>query len=137
MTRGKWLPFERTSLGPTWPFGLDSVQGYLEMAEWYDEKHVGFVCDASDISEFNSMYFQLTQLEQEGYLSIQWEPETSSGREMLAMKQIALTTSGRNLLAQLQAKSRWGKVRTRLATIFWAAVTAVVTTLAVLTIKGI
>src|SRR5512134_1616627 len=129
-------PFERASLAPTWPFGLDSVQGYLEMPKWYDGKKVIFSCDPTDVHRFDSMYFQLTQIEKEGYLVIEWQPQTFSGREMLTIKQLALTTSGRKLLTELQAKSRWGKVKLRLVTIVWAAVTSIVTTLAVLAVKG-
>ncbi len=129
-------PFERVSLAPTWPFGLDSVQGYLEMTHWYDGKDVIFSCDPTDIHRFDSMYFQLVQLEKEGHLVIQWVPQTFSGREMLTIKQLALTTSGRKLLAELQAKSRWGKMKEKLVTIFWAVITSIVTTLVVLAVKG-
>lgn len=129
-------PFERVFLAPTWPFGLDSVQGYLELAHWYDSKNVTFSCDPTDIQRFDSMYFQLVQIEKEGHLVIQWQHQTFSGREMLTIEQVALTTSGRKLLGELQAKSRWGTLKQKLVTIFWAALTSIVTTLAVLAVKG-
>jgi DNA-binding PadR family transcriptional regulator len=83
------------------------------------------------------MYFHLMQLEKEGHLIIDWEPRTyADGREYLVLKQIALSTSGQKLLAELRSKSKWGKFRERFTTVIWAMATAVATTLIVMAIKG-
>lgn len=83
------------------------------------------------------MYFQLTQLEKEGYVVLKWVAgKVDDGLELLELKQIALTTSGHKLLGELRAKSRLGKVKERLSTILWAAASSVVTTLVVLAVKG-
>ncbi len=51
----------RALLTPNWHlFGLDSVQGYLELPEWYGKRNVLFACDPIDSDRFNSMYFQLS-----------------------------------------------------------------------------
>lgn len=83
------------------------------------------------------MYFRLSQLEKEGHLVLEWAPWTGDdGRETLALRQIALTTSGHKLLGELRTKSKLGKVKDRLATIAWAAASSVVTTLVVLAVKS-
>lgn len=130
--------FERKSLAPNWRlFGLDSVQGYLELAEWYANGEVIFSCDPTDRERFGSMYFQLLQLEQEGLVIPQWESVSSSdGKQIIKLRQIALTIAGQKLLAELRAKSRIGKLKERFITLFWAVVASIVTTLVVLAIKG-
>ena len=132
------LPLERKSLLPDWhQFGLDSVQGYLELPEWYGKRRVIFACDPADSSNFDSMYFYLLQLEKDGFLITEWAPkETSDGKELLTLKQISLTTSGKKLLSELKAKSRTEKLKNRLITLVWTIITSVLTTLAVLAVKG-
>jgi hypothetical protein len=123
--------FERETLLPTAAFGFDSLQGYLEMAKWYHEGHVRFGCDIEDRNHFHSLYARLLQLEKEGYLALAWSPrETEDGREMVNLEQVSLTVSGHKLLAELQAKSRAGKFKEKLTTMFWAAATAAATSLA-------
>jgi len=129
--------FERTSLFPNRVYGLDSVQGYLEMSFRYDRSDMIINFNPDDLNKFNSTYFHLCQLEKEGHLIIEWEPRiTSTGEKLLELKQLALTTSGHKLLSELRAKSRWGKVKERLTTIFWAVLAAVITTLVILAMKG-
>lgn len=131
------LPLERATFLPTHAFSLDSVQGYLELALRYPTWNVTFHCDPSDTTKLHSMYFQLTQLEKEGYVVLKWVAgKVDDGLELLELKQIALTTSGHKLLGELRAKSRLGKVKERLSTILWAAASSVVTTLVVLAVKG-
>lgn len=61
------------------------------------------------------MYFYLLQLEKDGFLITEWAPkETSDGKELLTLKQISLTTSGKKLLSELKAKSRTEKLKNRL-----------------------
>lgn len=135
--RARPHPLERATLLPTDAFGLDSIQGYLEMALCYPRWDVSFHCDPTDKGKLHSMYFHLCQLEKDGHLVLEWAPSTShDGREMLELKQIALTTSGHKLLGELRTKSKLGRLRERLATIAWAAASSVVTTLVVLAVKG-
>lgn len=130
-------PFERKSLARVWPFGLDSVQGYLELPEWYPRGDVIFSCDPADHRRFGSMYFQLVQLEEDGLVNIEWEPQKSDdGRDLMILKQISLTTSGYKLLGELRAKSRFGKLKERLVTLIWAVGASVVTTLVMFVLKG-
>ena len=126
------MPFARRTLVES-SLGFDSVQGYLELGLWYDRQRVTFCCDPEDESVFHSMYSQLRRLESEGHIIAEWLLRDDGGLEL---KQVALTTSGHKLLGELRAQSRWGKVKERLATIGWAAVTAVITTLAVLWVTG-
>jgi hypothetical protein len=128
--------FERRSLVPGSAFGLDSVQGYLELPEWYGKHHVIIAFDPTDRERFDSMYFQLLQLEKDGLIVIQWEPRSYDGKELLTLKQISLTTAGQKLLAELKAKSKLGKLKERLVTLLWAVVASILTTLLVLAIKG-
>lgn len=139
MERPQVRPYflERTTFLPSQAFGLDSIQGYLELALRYPGWNVIFNCDPAEKGLLHSMHFQLSQLEKEGYLVLEWAPSKAhDGREMLELKQIALTTSGHKLLGELRGKSKLGKVKERLATIAWAAASSVVTTLVVLAIKG-
>lgn len=137
MHKWKQKQFERNTFMPCDPFGLDSVQGYLEMALWYDSGHIIFNCNPNEQKKLNSMYFILCQLEKEGHMILNWEPRiTSSGEKLLELKQIALTTSGHKLLAELRVKSRWGRLKERLTTILWAVASSIITTLAILALKG-
>ncbi len=134
-----WNPksLERTSLFPNGLYGMDSVQGCLVMSFRYNPSDMIIVFNPADLNKFNSTYFHLCQLEKEGHLIIEWEPRISStGENGVELKQLALTTSGHKLLSELRTKSLGGKVRKRLATIFWAVLSAVITTLVILAIKG-
>jgi len=130
--------FERKSLAPDWRmFGLDSVQGYLELSEWYAKGGVILCCDPVDENRFGSMYYQLLQLEKDGLIRVDWESTTGHDENpLLKLKQIGLTTTGHKLLGELRAKSRLGKLKERLGTLAWAVIASVVTTLTVLAIKG-
>ncbi len=126
---------ERKTLLITQGYGLDSVQGHLEMAHWYNTAHVNLCSDPNEANEFNSMYPQLTQLEKEGYVVLEWTRENNGNEDYLRLRQIALTTSGNKLLGELQAKSKWGRIKERVVGIAWAAATSVITTLLVLWLK--
>lgn len=128
---------ERKTFLPEWRlFGLDSIQGYLEMPEWYSKDHVRFFCEEKDRSRFGSMFFQLLQLEKEGFLIIEWVPSDDDGREMHQLKQVSLTVDGHKLLNELKGKSRSVKMKERLITLFWAIITSTLTTLIVIALKG-
>ncbi|MDA3877774.1 MAG: hypothetical protein PF483_11880 [Halothiobacillus sp.] len=129
-------PFERKSFHPVNPFGLDSIQGYLELAEWYSKKTVTLSWDPKTLDQFGSMYWQLRQLEQEGLVVAEWAPrESSEGRETITLNQIALTITGQKLLGELRAKSPSGKLKERLVTLLWVIIASLFTTLVVLAIK--
>jgi DNA-binding PadR family transcriptional regulator len=84
------------------------------------------------------MYFQLLQLEREGLIQLEWEPHsTGAGRELLRLRQIALTTNGHRLLQELQAKSRLGQVKKKVGDLLWVVITSIITTLVVLKIRGV
>ncbi|WP_374477786.1 hypothetical protein [Zoogloea sp.] len=128
---------ERNTLVPDWRlFGLDSIQGYLELAEWYSKRGVTFVCDEEHIRSFGSMYFQLLQLEKDGLVVMEWKFRSDNERALRELKQIALTVAGRKLLSELKAKSRSAKLKERVATVVWAVVTSALTTLVVIALKG-
>lgn len=128
LVRSKLLP---TSAQP------ESVQDYLAMALWYDKRYVIYSCDPTDATQFHSMYQTLCQLEKEGFLLLDWQQRTDADNgHLIELKQMALTTAGQRLLAELQAKSPVGKLKERLVTIGWAAASAVVTTLAVMAFKS-
>lgn len=132
------FPFRRTGFIPEDPlFGIDSVQGLLELATWYNGRRVFLHFDLEDKDSYESPYFQLLQLEKEGYINALWEPHPDDGREMVKLKQISLTTNGHRLLDELQQKSSSKRLRKRLGDLFWAALTSIVTTLIVLKLKGI
>lgn len=126
---------ERTTFFP-FGTGLDSTQGFLEFAIQYDSKNWTMVCDPKDAEVLHSVFFHLSELEKEGHLVLDWAPYLNNGRDLLQLKQIALTTSGHKLLAELRAKSKWGKMKGLFATVISSVITSIVTTLAVLAIKG-
>ena len=137
MKRRTAKSFERTTIVPGDAFGLDSVQGYLELASWYHLGEVTFGCHTRDRTKLHSMYARLCQLEKEGHMLLEWAPrESSDGDEMVELRQVSLTTSGHKLLGELKSKSRLGRLKDRLGTIAWAAASSVVTTLVVLAVKG-
>ena len=115
-------------------FGIDSIQGLLEMATWYYKGYVIFHYNLADKDNCNSMYFKLLQLENEKHINVVWEPAPD---EKIRLKQISLTTEGMKLLDDLQHKSHFGVLRKRLLDLLWIVVTTIVTTLIVLKLKGI
>ncbi|MHC4123901.1 MAG: hypothetical protein ACYSSI_10035 [Planctomycetota bacterium] len=131
----RFSTFARESLIRKDFFGIDSIQGLLELATWYSPDSVQFCCNLSDKNSHDSMYFQLLQLEKEGYLNLEWEPYEED--KTVQLSKISLTTQGRKLLEELKAKSKSGRLKQRLINLFWVVVTSIITTLVVLKIKGI
>lgn len=118
------------------PFG--SIQDYLELAQWYYEGHVVFVCDPEDKTRHGSMLFVLNQLKANEQINIEWEDwVTSDGEKMLKIKQISLTVQGYQLLNEIKQKSIIGVIKKRFWNIFWVVLTTILTTLIVLKLKGV
>lgn len=118
----------KTLLRQDW-FGIDSVQGVLELATWYERgKHVTFIMNEEDLEDPKSFYSTLTRMQKEGYVDLSWEPyPDKQGHVRLAG--IALTTNGYKLLDELQQKSSWGLLKVRVAQLFWVVVASIATTL--------
>jgi hypothetical protein len=118
-------------------FGLDSVQGYLEMAAWYSaDSGVRFVVRESDRTRPDSMLSEILRLESEGYVDVQWEPYGDANSDQQMLRRITLTTAGHKLLAELQETSASGKLKKRLSDLVWVIVVSVLTTLLTLQVKG-
>ncbi|MDT8397085.1 MAG: hypothetical protein RQ899_00515 [Pseudomonadales bacterium] len=127
----------RKTLYPPNLIGIDSTQGYLELSNWYENSGVRFHCNVNDVSHFGSMYFELIKLQDEGYLHLEWEEYENPEEEgMVLLSQIALTTSGKKLLDELQSISKMGRLKKRAIDLIWIICTSIITTLVVLWVKG-
>jgi hypothetical protein len=115
-------------------FGFDSIQGLLELATWYDEgKDVHFVFSRKTSKYSHRLLDTLKQLEREGYVTLQFS-DTEDGH--MCLESITLTINGHKLLAELREKSAAGKLKRRLGDLVWVILTSILTTLAVLWVKG-
>ena len=118
--------------------GLDSIQGYLEMAHWYHKGYVTLVDSVNNTSEHGSMIFILNQLKKDDLINLELvEYKNDDGEDFLKLKQISLTTSGHKLLDELREKSKRGQLKKRISNILWTMITTIITTLVVLKLKGI
>jgi hypothetical protein len=117
-------PLSRKTLFPTDILGCDSIQGVLEFAMRYNRNNFIMGFAKEEASQLNSLYSTIQRLAREGYLEVQWN---SDQQERYQLDQIALTTEGGKLLAELQGKSKGGRFASKLSTIFWAVVTSAVT----------
>jgi len=118
--------------------GLDSIQGYLDMAHWYHNGHIKLVDQKKNEKEHGSFIFTLNGLEKDKLINIEWlEYKDDTQEEMLKLKQISLTVQGHKLLDELKDKSKKGRIKKRLSDLLWIIVTTVFTTLLVLKIKGV
>ena len=115
-------------------FGIDSIQGLLELATWYNEgKSVRFVFSTEESEYSYRLLDTLRQLEKEGYITLKF----SDARDALVnLESIKLTISGHKLLTELRDKSAAGELKKRLGDLFWVILTSILTTLVVLWIKG-
>ena len=118
-------------------FSLHTVQDYLELACWYgDEEGVQFICTQDQMTDYGSMYSELNQLTEEGYLLVEWEPYPLENEpDGLLLKQITLTTAGHKLLDELDGKSKTGKLKKRVSELAWVVITSMATTLVVLWVR--
>ena len=117
-------------------FGLDSTQGYLEFADYYSADDVIIVFSKSDENDFSTHLYKLKQLESEGYIKVDWKPYESEEDDRVIIKQICLTTSGKELLDKLHKSSKFGNLKGKVINLIWVVLTSIVTTLVVLEIKG-
>ncbi len=137
--------FYRTTLIPKNGLGIDSIQGFLEMANWYNDCRTILVCNKKDKDKHGTVFFILNQLEKDGIVNIEWSynsfPNDKDMKDMLELKQISLTVQGYKLLDELQNKSKFGSLKIRIKNLIWIVlttiITAIITTLVVLKFKGL
>ena len=129
----------RKTLTPTeFVFGVDSTQGYLEFADSDQHNKSQIVFSTKDEQDYSSHLYRLKQLSRENFIEVEWEVVLKEGgQELYSIKQMSLTTSGRELLEKLRSNSKSGLLKTRFFNLLWVIVTAACTTLVVLYIKGI
>ena len=117
--------------------GLDSVQGYLELATWYSSNAgIRLFVHKSDGSPPDTMLAEFSRLEKEGYVEVQWEPYGDGDDEEMMLKSICLTTAGHKLLSELQERSAGGRLKRRASDLLWVVVVSMLTTLVTLQVKG-
>ena len=118
-------------------FGLESVQDYLELAKNYKEGSVNLVCDKNDETKYESVLFNLKQLEKDEVIITEWEDYVNERIDGWVLKQVSLTVKGHKLLDECVSKSKFGSLKTRITNLFWVVITAICSTLIVLQVKGI
>lgn len=122
-------------------FGWDSIQGCLEWAENYSDAHIRFGFNKKNIDVPGSTYFNLMQLDKEGYLHARFENDGSHDPSTLFLVDLSLTTEGHKLLKELRDSSRLGRIKGFLSNLLGVAltsiVTTIITTLVVIEIKGL
>jgi hypothetical protein len=110
---------------------MQSVQGMLEFAETYDGRDVVNIALVAD-TELGRM---LKQLEEEGYVKLGLEPHPN--REGFStLQRLSLTVKGYEHLHTLRQRSGLSRLRKRLADIGWVVITAALTTLLTLYVRG-
>jgi hypothetical protein len=112
-------------------FGVDSVQGLLELAEWYGEGHVAMSFNPDDSGK--QVIDLLNQLDQDGYVRVVWETMPEGA---LRLASATLTIKGHEHLYLLRERGGLRRVRKRLVDIAWMVLTSIVTTLVILQAKG-
>lgn len=125
--------YSRKTLFSQNAFGLDSIQGLLEMSDWYDTANLKISFRRSDLDRPTSILSRIKQLEKEGHISVNLKEDKDN---MLQLTSIALTVNGHRLLKELTTDSTWGNFRYRFVQLFWVVLTSVVTTLVVIWLKG-
>lgn len=121
----------RDKLTPRTAFGLDTIQGLLEMADWYGPDHSFNLCQSEeDMKHPESLYTQLADLQRSGHLTVEWDRQTrSSGEALFVLKRVDLTLQGHLLLDDLKKRSKAGQLKSRFADLIWVIVTAILTTI--------
>lgn len=117
-------PLSRNTLFLGNIFGLDSIQGVLEFAMRYNPRRITMSFPNEEQFQLNSLYSIIQRLAKEGYLEVIWNAGYQEGFQI---EQIALTTEGGKLLAELQGKSKGARFATTLNTIFLSILTSAVT----------
>ena len=127
------IDFARKSLSPKGISGIDSIQGILELALWYEGGGIKLNFSAVEKNYSHSQLNAIRRLEKEGYIIVQYSERVDN---FLQLESIALTVSGHKLLNELQDKSSSGKLKKRITDLLWIIITTIITTLVVLWIKG-
>jgi len=118
--------------------GENALRKYLSMADSYNDGPIIWVCEVSYREVHGSMLFHLEQLQADGYITALWEDYTAhEGKPALQLRQISRTVSGHALFNKLKDRTPFSMIRKRLIDLTWIVVTTIVTTLIVLTIKGV
>jgi hypothetical protein len=127
---------ERKTLFKSFPFGTDSIQGILELASVFPEKkkwnRIAFLTE--EFENFGSLGFELEQLKKEGYINLSFK--STEKDNLVEMKDLSLTTSGRTLLKSLRDSSKLGRLKAATLNVFVAIVTSIATTFIALRIFG-
>ncbi len=126
--------FARKGIIPKDIFGLDSIQGLLELALWYEDgDYIQFHFNASDSNKSHSLLTGFKQLEKEGYITLQLVKDAKHG---FTLRSLVLTIKGHKLLKELKDMSTTGKFKNRLGDLLWVIITATATTLVILWLNG-
>ena len=134
--RRPWPDARKTWIRENW-FGLDSIQGILEIAEWYPSEVMTWVAGPGDREDPYHPLGMLRQLEEEGLVKTTWRDYPSpDGQSTVALDKIWLTTKGHEKLRALRQQSRSGQWKARLSNIVISGLTALVTTLVTLYAKS-
>ena len=113
--------------------GLDSIQGLLELAEWYPVAHISIVVGQEQFDDPYSPWGRLRELETEGLIRTRWAVRNSSDH---TLDKVWLTVAGHEKLKALREASKEGRWRARVSRHGGAAVTPMLTTLATLWVKS-
>ncbi|CAC9611219.1 hypothetical protein [uncultured Gammaproteobacteria bacterium] len=137
MTKNQF-PLYRKSFFPSNGLGFDSIQGLLEMTEWYHIGELQMSFDKDNKCFHDNPLYTLEQLENNGYIQIDLENRKSgSDKNLVLLKQISLTISGYELLEKLRQKSKSGAFKKRIFNMGWTIATAIFIMLITLEIKGL
>jgi hypothetical protein len=120
-------------------FGMDSLQGLLELASRYEgvdapPGYVMFCAVRGEEKHPDSFFSTIVRLQNEGYLQAEWVP--SEDNSYLQLHRLTLTIAGHKLLAELKEKSAAGRFKRRLSDLIWVIVVSILTTLVTLQVKG-
>lgn len=137
------VKFYRDKLYDASPLGSDSIQGILMMTDWYcpnGEKSANLILDVDRYNEIGTLEYHINHLKEEGYIDIRtspYESESEPERNFVLLENIGLTVKGHQLLDELKKKSRIGRLKDRFSNIIWTVITASITTIVILELKGL
>lgn len=118
--------YQNTILPRTF-FGIDTVQGLLELAENFGPG-VRLCAPESEIKNPDSFYARVSELVKDGYLTSQWTPMVDgTGEPSLELNRLALTVQGHLLLDDIRKRSKLQKFRSRISELLWVVISAIVT----------
>ena len=127
------------TLQPRTFWGIDTIQGLLELAEGFDgnDDHLRLCEPEEVINAPNSFYSRVQDLTKEGYVSSTWAPQKGSdGKTLHHLERIALTTQGHLLLDDIRKRSAPTLLRFRLVELAWVIITSILTSFITVTLMG-